>query len=281
MSAPLKIVGVSGSLKAPSRTIELVEQIAESLGAQFESETTIIRVNELGPSFAGALERSALPAEVEQALLAIETADVLIVASPVYRASFTGLFKHLFDFVDQYALVDTPILLAATGGSERHALIIEHQFRPLFGFFQALTRKQLPPEAEAELQHIENADLLIVATPVYRASFTGLFKHLFDFVDQYALVDTPVLLAATGGSERHALIIEHQLRPLFGFFQSLALPVGVYAHDSDFTDYKISNEQLDDRIEKAIARALPLVKSSLVEKETIERTLAGEEVSED
>ena len=88
-----------------------------------------------------------------------------------------------------------------------------------------------------------------------------------------------MLLAATGGSERHALIIEHQLRPLFSFFQSLALPVGVYAHDSDFTDYKISNEQLTERIEKAIERALPLVRSSLVEKETVERTLAGEDVS--
>ena len=193
MSAPLKIVGVSGSLKAPSRTIELVEQIAESLGAQFESETTIIRVNELGPSFAGALERSALPAEVEQALLAIETADVLIVASPVYRASFTGLFKHLFDFVDQYALVDTPILLAATGGSERHALIIEHQFRPLLGFFQALT-----------------------------------------------------------------------------------LPLGVYAHDSDFTDYKISSPRLRERLDKAVQKALPLIRSNIAERDLIDRTLAGE-----
>jgi FMN reductase len=85
-----------------------------------------------------------------------------------------------------------------------------------------------------------------------------------------------VLLAATGGSERHALIIEHQLRPLFGFFQSLALPVGVYAHDTDFTDYRISDEQLIERIDKAITRALPLVRSSLAEKESIERALAGE-----
>ncbi|CAN5281741.1 FMN reductase [soil metagenome] len=195
-SRPLRVVAVSGSLTAPSRTTALVEAISEAFGRVLPIESHLIALNELGPHLAG-----------------------------------------------------------------------------------ALTRKQLPPEAEAELQRIENADLLIVATPVYRASFTGLFKYLFDFVDQYALVDTPVLLAATGGSERHALIIEHQLRPLFGFFQSLALPVGVYAHDSDFTDYKISNEQLTERIEKAIERALPLVRSSLAEKETVERTLAGEDVS--
>jgi FMN reductase len=158
--------------------------------------------------------------------------------------------------------------------AEAHVIPLHTVGRHLAG---ALTRKELPAEAEVELERIENADLLIVATPVYRASFTGLFKHLFDFVDQYALVDTPVLLAATGGSERHALIIEHQLRPLFGFFQSLALPVGVYAHDSDFTDYRISNDQLADRIDKAITRALPLVRSSFAERLSIERTLDGEE----
>ena len=193
MPGACKVVGVSGSLKAPSRTIALVDAIIDSLGEHLEVEPLHIRINEIGPSFAGTLKRSELPDEVESALQAIETADVLVVASPVYRASFTGLFKHLFDFVDQYALVDTPILLAATGGSERHALIIEHQFRPLFGFFQALT-----------------------------------------------------------------------------------LPVGVYAHDSDFTDYQISSIRLQERLEKAVVKAIPLIRSNVAEKEEIARTLAGE-----
>ena len=122
---------------------------------------------------------------------------------------------------------------------------------------------------------IETADVLVVASPVYRASFTGLFKHLFDFVDQYALVDTPVILAATGGSERHALIIDHQFRPLFSFFQALTLPLGVFAHDSDFTDYRISSPRLRERLEKAVAKALPLIRSNLAEREEIARTLAG------
>src|SRR6185312_15500209 len=189
----LRVVGVSGSLKAPSRTIALVDAIIDSLGEHLDVEPLHIRINEIGPSFAGTLKRSELPDEVESALQAIETADVLVVASPVYRASFTGLFKHLFDFVDQYALVDTPILLAATGGSERHALIIEHQFRPLFGFFQALT-----------------------------------------------------------------------------------LPVGVYAHDSDFTDYQISSIRLQERLDKAVLKAIPLIRSNVAEKDEIARTLAGD-----
>ncbi len=125
----------------------------------------------------------------------------------------------------------------------------------------ALHRRDLPQRVEDELQRIEQADVLIVASPVYRASFTGLFKHLFDFVDQYALVDTPVLLAATGGSDRHALIIEHQLRPLFGFFQALTLPIGVYAKDSEFTDYRVSDPSLRERIERSVTRSLPLLES--------------------
>lgn len=194
-SRPLRIVAVSGSLTDPSRTTALVEAIVAGFSRVIAVEPTIIKLNTLGPHLAGALSRA-----------------------------------------------------------------------------------DLPPVAEAQLELIESADLLVVASPVYRASFTGLFKHLFDFVDQYALVDVPVLLAATGGSERHALIIEHQLRPLFSFFQSLALPVGVYAHDSDFSDYQVSNEQLAERIEKAVLRALPLAKSALAEREAIERTLAGEAV---
>jgi FMN reductase len=88
-------------------------------------------------------------------------------------------------------------------------------------------------------------------------------------VDQYALVDTPVLLAASGGSERHSLILEHQLRPLFGFFQALTLPLGIYAHDSEFTDYRVTNPLLADRIANAVRRGLPLVRSSVSERDKV------------
>lgn len=119
----------------------------------------------------------------------------------------------------------------------------------------ALTRKSLSQEVEEKLRTIENADLLVVATPVYRGSYPGQFKHLFDLIDQNALIDTPVLLAATGGSHRHALVIEHQLRPLFSFFQALTLPVGVYASEADFSNYVIVSDALKARIELAVTRA--------------------------
>lgn len=131
-------------------------------------------------------------------------------------------------------------------------------------FSGALTRDELNPAAEAAIRQIESATLLIVASPVYRASFTGLFKHVFDFVGQYALIDKPVLLAATGGSDRHALIIEHQFRPLFSFFQALTLPIGVYASDTDFVDYRIESEALRERIDQAIGRGATVVRSAVL-----------------
>ena len=129
---------------------------------------------------------------------------------------------------------------------------------PLLG--GAIYRNQLPQRVQDDLAAVEAADALIVGTPVYRASFTGLFKHFFDFVEQTALVDVTVLLAASGGSDRHALVLEHQLRPLFSFFQAQTLPIGVYATDRDFTpEYTVKSEQLSDRVTLAVARALPIL----------------------
>ena len=123
----------------------------------------------------------------------------------------------------------------------------------------AVWRSQLPETVERELAAVEQADILVVATPVFRGSYTGLFKHFFDFIDQDALIDKPVLLAATGGSERHALVIDHQLRPLFSFFQARTLPLGVYATDKDFVDYRVENAALMQRAALAVQRALPLL----------------------
>jgi FMN reductase len=139
MTRPLRIVAVSGGLQRPSRAATLAEHLLDLIGESVPCDQHLIELGELAPQLAGALWRSQLPETVERQLAAVEQADVLVVATPVYRGSYTGLFKHFFDFIDQDALVDTPILLAATGGSERHALMIDHQLRPLFSFFQART----------------------------------------------------------------------------------------------------------------------------------------------
>jgi FMN reductase len=122
----------------------------------------------------------------------------------------------------------------------------------------ALTRSALSPRAEQALQRVESAELLVAATPVYRGSYTGHFKHLFDLIDQNALVDTPVILAATGGSDKHCLVIEHQLRPLFGFLQSFTVPVGVYASPADIIDGEVRSELVLSRIRAAALQAVQL-----------------------
>jgi FMN reductase len=124
-------------------------------------------------------------------------------------------------------------------------------------------RTDLGPNARAALDLVEDADLLVVGSPAFRATYTGLFKLFFDHIGQYALVDKPVVLTATGGSDRHALLVEHQMRPLFGFFQSLTLPIGIYAQPGDFERYELASPELRRRIDGGVRRTLPLLASHL------------------
>lgn len=120
------------------------------------------------------------------------------------------------------------------------------------GFTAATERDEVTPEVEAQLRAAETADLLVAATPVYRGSYTGLFKHFFDLVDQYALANKLVLLTATGGSDHHALALEHALRPLFGFFQAMTIPVAIFASAGDFDGTTVLNPRVYGRIEVAL-----------------------------
>jgi FMN reductase len=105
---------------------------------------------------------------------------------------------------------------------------------------------------------ILSADLLVVGSPVYKGSYTGLFKHLFDLIDPAALAGKPVLLTATGGGDKHALVIEHQLRPLFGFFEAATLPTGIYASGADFVDGVPASPALLARIDRAVSQVSSL-----------------------
>jgi FMN reductase len=122
--------------------------------------------------------------------------------------------------------------------------------------FTALTWDKLAGEPKALVRTVEQADLLVVGTPVYRASYTGALKHLFDLVHHAAFVSKPVILTATGGSHLHGLVTEHQLRPLFGFLNALTLPTAIYAVETDFLDYRLANGKILDRIDRAITEAL-------------------------
>ncbi|MFI2203915.1 FMN reductase [Streptomyces sp. NPDC020192] len=108
----------------------------------------------------------------------------------------------------------------------------------------------------AAQEAVSGADGLIVVTPVFSASYSGLFKSFFDVLDKEALAGKPVLIAATGGTGRHSLVLEHALRPLFAYLRAVVVPTGVYAASEDW-----GAEGLAERIERAageLAALMPL-----------------------
>jgi FMN reductase len=129
------------------------------------------------------------------------------------------------------------------------------------GFTQATEREEVTPDVETTIRRVEEADLLLAAAPVFRGSYPGMFKHFFDLVDQYALTNKPVLLAATGGTDRHALVLEHALRPLFAFFQALTVPVAFYASAGDFDGTTLLNPRVHGRIEVGLTDVVDLLRS--------------------
>jgi FMN reductase len=134
-----RIVGFSGSPRRPSKTRSLVETVAAEVASHRQARVDIYDLIDAGPGLGAALQRQDLTLPVARIIDAIEQADALIVGTPVYKGAYTGLFKHVFDLVDPRVLVGKPVVLTATGGGPRHALIVEHALRPLFGFFEALT----------------------------------------------------------------------------------------------------------------------------------------------
>ena len=84
------------------------------------------------------------------------------------------------------------------------------------------------------MSSLERADGVIAATPVFTASVSGLFKSFLDVLDPVALAGAPVVAAATGGSERHSLVLDHAMRPVFAYLRAIVMPTGVYAASSDW-----------------------------------------------
>jgi FMN reductase len=138
MSLP-RIAGFSGSPRRPSKTRSLVETVAAEVASHRPARLEVYDLSDAGPGLGAALQRQDLTLPAARIIDAIEQADALIIGTPVYKGAYTGLFKHAFDLVDPWALVGKPVLLTATGGGPRHALVVEHALRPLFGFFEALT----------------------------------------------------------------------------------------------------------------------------------------------
>ncbi|MBB3674938.1 FMN reductase [Modestobacter versicolor] len=87
---------------------------------------------------------------------------------------------------------------------------------------------------QASIDTVVGADAVIAVTPVFSASYSGLFKTFFDVIDKDALIGTPVLLGATAGTARHSLVVEFAMRPLFAYLRAVPVPTGVFAASEDW-----------------------------------------------
>ncbi len=104
----------------------------------------------------------------------------------------------------------------------------------------AVTSGVLPTTVRAAQDLIAEADGVIVATPVFAASYSGIFKMFFDVLDPDALTGVPVLAAATAGTARHSLVIDHAIRPLLAYLRADVLPTGTFAATEDFGSSELS-----------------------------------------
>lgn len=131
----------------------------------------------------------------------------------------------------------------------------------------ALTDNLLTGFPNAALKHaieqVSTADGLIAVTPIFTASYNALFKAFFDVLDKDAIVGMPVLIGATGGSERHSLALDHALRPLFGYLQAVVVPTAVYAASADFGARGGDTAGLAGRIDRAAQEFAALIRAGL------------------
>lgn len=108
------------------------------------------------------------------------------------------------------------------------------------------------PGLQAAIDAVIAADGVIAVTPIFSASYSGLFKLFFDLIDRDGFVGKPVLIGATGGTARHSLAIEHAIRPLFSYLNAAVVPTGVYAATEDWGQGVVAADgSLVERIDRA------------------------------
>ncbi|MER6911373.1 FMN reductase [Streptomyces sp. NPDC000594] len=141
----LKLVVVSAGLSVPSSSRLLADRLTESVRTALtgrdpatEVEVRVVELRELAVPIANHLVTGFPSPELGEALDAVTEADGLIAVTPVFAASYSGLFKSFFDLVDPDALTGKPVLVGATGGTARHSLVLEHALRPLFAYLRAV-----------------------------------------------------------------------------------------------------------------------------------------------
>lgn len=138
MDRPLKLVVVTAGLSKPSSTRLLADRLAEATVRHQPADVRVVELRDLATAVAHHLVTGFPGADLRDALDAVAEADGVIAVTPVFSASYSGLFKSFFDVMDSTVLDGKPLLIAATGGTDRHSLVLDHAMRPLFAYLRAL-----------------------------------------------------------------------------------------------------------------------------------------------
>jgi FMN reductase len=143
MSETFNLVVVSAGTSDPSSTRMLADRTAQRVAALAERRgatvrTRVIDLRELATDITTALTSQLITPKLQQAVDALAAADGLIAAAPVYKAGPSGLFTSFFHVLDNDLLIGTPVVLAATAGTARHALVVDDQMRSLFAYLRTL-----------------------------------------------------------------------------------------------------------------------------------------------
>ena len=140
-------------------------------------------------------------------------------------------------------------------GSTLHARAID--LKPLANdIATALTTGLLTPALEQAVDTLRTADGIIASTPIYKAGASALFTGFFQVLDNDLLIGKPVILAATAGTARHALVIDDQIRPLFAYLRTLVVPTSLFATADDW-----SSPEMSTRVDRAATELALLIES--------------------
>jgi FMN reductase len=222
MSETFNLVVVSAGTSDPSstrlladRTAQRVTALAEQRGAAVR--TRVIDLRELATDITTALTSQLFTPKLQQAVDVLGAADAIIAAAPVYKAGASGLFTSFFHVLDNDLLIGKPVVLAATAGTERHALVVDDQMRALFAYLRTLpvpTSLFAAPEDwgdEALTKRIDRAafELVLLMESGFARQVRGetwqSYQHEFGSAGGTELdidTDSDLMRLATGGSAR-------------------------------------------------------------------------------
>jgi FMN reductase len=137
MPAPIDITALLGSVTPPGRLRRAVDEALQRAAARNDARPFLVDLADTRIAFADGRPLDALEDDTAEVVGQIERADAVLLATPVYRGSFTGALKNLLDHVPVAALRDTPVAIVSMGGSDHHYLGVERHLRDVLSFFGA------------------------------------------------------------------------------------------------------------------------------------------------